>query len=451
MSLIIYDCYAFFKNFKVLQLPEILCIHLKRFRHEVMFSSKISAAVSFPLKGLDMRLYLHSECSSQVTSYDLSSVICHHGTAGGGHYTCFAQNQGQWYEFDDQCVTRVSPDTVQSCEAYVLFYRKSQTNNYEVKAKVKDLLKENPPCEEVVYVSKQWICRFNTCAEPGPIDNSDFLCHHGSLNPERANVVEQLTVVVPKSIFDYLYKKYGGSPAVTQLHICPACQALQRKLLLELETFFQLNHDFQMQDASPTHILSLAWYSQWQNFIQKRTSEPPGPIDNNKINLENNHEYAKVNEEIWNFFHSIYGGGPEIRIKVRGVSESEVNEEKGEEEEDLYDFYIPTLKKKPDERNTINKNMYCHGEPMETESVKEKGTTDCESVCVRLNGEEYPGETCSSPLNCEGNQSESGCCQPASNTSNTSVTDDENAVQHQTVPADSNITRKYRRRRRDAV
>lgn len=72
-----------------------------------------------------MQPYLHADCVSRVTTYELFSVICHHGTAGGGHYTCYANNSGQWYEFDDQCVTRVSAETVQNCEAYVLFYRKT--------------------------------------------------------------------------------------------------------------------------------------------------------------------------------------------------------------------------------------------------------------------------------------------------------------------------------------
>ena len=54
-------------------------------------------------------------------------MICHHGSVSGGHYTCYAQNWSncRWYEFDDQCVTEVSQDTVANCEAYVLFYKKS--------------------------------------------------------------------------------------------------------------------------------------------------------------------------------------------------------------------------------------------------------------------------------------------------------------------------------------
>lgn len=62
--------------------PQVLCIHLKRFRHEVISSFKISSHVSFPVEGLDLRPFLAKECTSQITTYDLLSVICHHGTAG---------------------------------------------------------------------------------------------------------------------------------------------------------------------------------------------------------------------------------------------------------------------------------------------------------------------------------------------------------------------------------
>lgn len=60
---------------------QILCIHLKRFRHELMFSMKIGTHVSFPLEGLEMQPFLAKDSSAQTTTYDLLSVICHHGTA----------------------------------------------------------------------------------------------------------------------------------------------------------------------------------------------------------------------------------------------------------------------------------------------------------------------------------------------------------------------------------
>lgn len=61
------------------------------------------------------------------------AVIVHHGTAGGGHYTCYALNEpsSQWIEFDDSSVRPVSAETVASCQAYVLFYRKRTTNELD--------------------------------------------------------------------------------------------------------------------------------------------------------------------------------------------------------------------------------------------------------------------------------------------------------------------------------
>lgn len=148
---------------------QILCIHLKRFRHELMFSTKISTHVSFPLEGLDLQPFLAKDSSAQTSNYDLLSVICHHGTASsewadlpsvgthtsvlhslacrrishvlirfmtaalthspclipGGHYIAYCRNDvnNLWYEFDDQSVTEVSESCVQNAEAYVLFYK----------------------------------------------------------------------------------------------------------------------------------------------------------------------------------------------------------------------------------------------------------------------------------------------------------------------------------------
>ena len=47
----------------------------------------------------------------------------------GGHYTAFALHPatGYWYEYDDSYVNQVSVDTVQQCQAYVLFYTRDDT------------------------------------------------------------------------------------------------------------------------------------------------------------------------------------------------------------------------------------------------------------------------------------------------------------------------------------
>lgn len=159
------------KYSRVTLLPDTLCIHLKRFRHEFAFSSKISTKVSFPLVDLDMSQWLHSSSVSKVTMYDLTGVICHHGSAGGGHYTAYALNplDQEWYEFDDSSVTKVDPATVMAAEAYVLFYRKNGSGNEQMREAMQRLLSQALESPGLVqfYVSRQWLNKFENLGEPG--------------------------------------------------------------------------------------------------------------------------------------------------------------------------------------------------------------------------------------------------------------------------------------------
>lgn len=362
-----------------------------------MFSSKISLAVSFPLKGLDMRPYLHTDCVSKISSYELFSVICHHGTAGGGHYTCFARNSGQWYEFDDQYVTKVSSEKVQTCEAYVLFYQKISSTSEVIRDKAEKIMDEYADSIKRAYISRQWVNRFYFCSEPGPIDNSDFLCQHGAICPDRHLDLDKIAMVIPFELYDYLYKKFGGSSPLLNITLCPICLAIQNRLLLEMETFLQISKEAQSQDVPHTHYLSTHWYTQWHNFVQKKTLDPPGPIDNTKINLNqlDLNEAADIPESIWNFFYNIYGGGPEICIRPtiekaesddenvgdlpdthgyitteKKVTDTSINRrsESNSSISSMPEFVIPTLRRDKKTVCTIDKNMYEHGEPMETQS-----------------------------------------------------------------------------------
>lgn len=40
-------------------LPEILCIHLKRFRHDTLYNTKINTRITFPLRDLDLQVGLN--------------------------------------------------------------------------------------------------------------------------------------------------------------------------------------------------------------------------------------------------------------------------------------------------------------------------------------------------------------------------------------------------------
>lgn len=241
----------------MLALPEMLCVHLKRFRHDLSYSSKISSPVHFPLTGLDMRPYLHKECRSEVSTYDLTAVICHHGTVGGGHYTCYAKHEptGNWFEYDDQLVTKVAAETVQNCEPYVLFYRKTNPQMALLRAQAMELVDRGPPVASDIrfFVSKSWFNRFNTFAEPGPIDNWALLCPHGGLPPCKAGNLKQLVMPLPQPLWDFLYETFGGGPACNRLFECLTCkraaESLSRRQDEELEIFTELKNEFHVSNG----------------------------------------------------------------------------------------------------------------------------------------------------------------------------------------------------------
>ncbi|VTJ63476.1 Hypothetical predicted protein [Marmota monax] len=128
-------------------LPDVLIIHLKRFRQEGDRRVKLQNMVKFPLTGLDMTPHVvkRSQSSWSLPShwspwrrpyglgrdpedyiYDLYAVCNHHGTMQGGHYTAYCKNSvdGLWYCFDDSDVQQLSEDEVCTQTAYILFYQR---------------------------------------------------------------------------------------------------------------------------------------------------------------------------------------------------------------------------------------------------------------------------------------------------------------------------------------
>uniref|UniRef100_A0A6Q2XJU4 Ubiquitin carboxyl-terminal hydrolase n=1 Tax=Esox lucius TaxID=8010 RepID=A0A6Q2XJU4_ESOLU len=309
---------------------QILCIHLKRFRHELMFSTKIGTHVSFPLEGLDLQPFLAKDSSAHTTTYDLLSVICHHGTASSGHYIAYCRNDlnNLWYEFDDQSVMEVSESCVQNAEAYVLFYKKSNEEALKERRRVSGLLNMMEPSLLQFYVSRQWLNKFKTFAEPGPISNNDFLCSHGGVPPAKATFIDDLVVMFPQNVWDHLYSRYGGGPAVNHLYVCHTCQTeiekLEKRRKTELDMFVRLNKAFQ-EEESPLVIycISMQWFREWEAFVKGKDNDPPGTIDNSKIAVnKNGHltlkqgaDSGQISEETWNFLHSIHGGGPLVTVR----------------------------------------------------------------------------------------------------------------------------------------
>ncbi|KAK6300528.1 hypothetical protein J4Q44_G00286260 [Coregonus suidteri] len=139
-------------------LPDILILHLKRFRQVGERRNKLSTQVRFPLAGLDMAPHVVKRSQSMRNLgnlgpwpptwkqpggsshhishpdmalppdflYDLYAVCNHHGGMHGGHYTAYCRNSvdGQWYSYDDSSVDLVPEEEVCTRGAYILFYQR---------------------------------------------------------------------------------------------------------------------------------------------------------------------------------------------------------------------------------------------------------------------------------------------------------------------------------------
>lgn len=124
---------GFQKAFKLGSLPQILCIHLKRFRWRGYTGrgaakQKVDTPVRFPLQGLDMAMWLgHREhYDSGDAIYDLYAVVVHQGSGvNSGHYTAFVKREDDWWCLNDERASKVHPEVVLKAKAYLLFYQKS--------------------------------------------------------------------------------------------------------------------------------------------------------------------------------------------------------------------------------------------------------------------------------------------------------------------------------------
>lgn len=162
------------KRLSLWTLPDVLVIHLKRFRQtsSQRRASKLNARVEFPLRDLDMQLHLEprspqslptgalsppdgastrwspwqrSLCHRQpqavsVSSpqsdaghterdslYQLYAVCNHHGKdLLSGHYTALCRNAttGSWFRFDDIRVSCLAESEIVTADAYMLFYQR---------------------------------------------------------------------------------------------------------------------------------------------------------------------------------------------------------------------------------------------------------------------------------------------------------------------------------------
>jgi len=112
------------KKFTISKVPKLLLIHLKRFSYRGQYRERIDDLVKFPINDFDISKFV-DEPHATTMKYDLFAISNHYGTMGGGHYTAFVRKRNDttsWIKCDDSHVSNVTPQSIITEAAYVLFY-----------------------------------------------------------------------------------------------------------------------------------------------------------------------------------------------------------------------------------------------------------------------------------------------------------------------------------------
>ncbi|VVB02454.1 unnamed protein product [Arabis nemorensis] len=111
------------KQLSLLEAPNVLVIHLKRFDN---VSNKIEKPIAFD-KILVLSSFLDEASKDHQAEYELFGVILHSGsTLESGHYCAYVKDSlDQWYCCDDMLVSLSTLQGVSLEEAYILFYSRS--------------------------------------------------------------------------------------------------------------------------------------------------------------------------------------------------------------------------------------------------------------------------------------------------------------------------------------
>lgn len=117
------------KQLLIYRLPQVLRLHLKRFRWSGRnHREKIGVHVAFD-QVLNIKPYCCTGSGPSVHrggyTYDLSAVVMHHGKGfGSGHYTAYCYNTegGFWVHCNDSEMKVCSVEEVCNTQAYILFY-----------------------------------------------------------------------------------------------------------------------------------------------------------------------------------------------------------------------------------------------------------------------------------------------------------------------------------------
>lgn len=318
------------KRMSIISFPEVLVVHLKRFRHD-WGSSKLTKLVSFPVSS-DLDLSGFSEEDSH-SAYRLSGFVQHMGSIGSGHYVayCRQKTNGQWYLFDDSRVSLVTNiSQIEQGEAYVLFFQRvSDPSVIEERRIIKQNICEN---NKAAIIPRQWISEVKSMSRVPSLKCSKLVvCPHKRPSTSCANHAAALFVHVTSEYAKRVIFKFGndGYLLPESLDKCSECSQFIAAYNSRLQVEHKLITKLDTKNIVPGQkwfFIDAAWVTAWRMYLRhgsiqdSNKASGPGPVTCkelvSKLTKGNKEEISKlritsdfvaVNPNVWNVFTHCHG------------------------------------------------------------------------------------------------------------------------------------------------
>ncbi|XP_069809026.1 ubiquitin carboxyl-terminal hydrolase 43 [Dendropsophus ebraccatus] len=269
-------------------LPDILIIHLKRFRQVGGRRNKLSTLVKFPLVGMDMAPHVVKRSQGNKRSlgpwsawkqppyqldnahldvqYDLYAVCNHHGSLQGGHYTAYCRNSvdARWYSYDDSNVDHVLEEDVCTRGAYLLFYQKRNAiPAWSASSSVKGSTSS--------AMSDHWVLRLNESKRESLVSRATTVCSPLPQIPDSPIFLEK-EISMEKGSKSFIRGAKGRSVSLR----LPSAS----KLKLSISKAMPLRWSFGAKDKKKPETGELVEYLE-SGRRPKYTNEPIVPVQTN--------------------------------------------------------------------------------------------------------------------------------------------------------------------------
>ncbi|XP_047092916.1 ubiquitin carboxyl-terminal hydrolase 26 [Lolium rigidum] len=293
---------------KLRSLPPVVNFQLKRyvFLPKTTTKKKISSAFSFP-GCLDMGKRL-SDPSSNYT-YDLAAILIHKGSAANsGHYVAHIKDEssGQWWEFDDECVSKLGshPFGEKPAKSSDKAEQKSQgtstegsvsngSNNHEAAS--------TSAMGEMFSSTDAYMLMYKRSSKDdnGVESNNTVEANTSSLPHHFVDEIGALNASYVKECEEYKSKKDSFLASVTERRQEVKSILTEAPATPDDDSYFWISAD---------------WLRQWAD-----SATPPSSIDNSPIQCEHGKVPAskvtsmkRLSAKAWANLLFKYGGGPTL-------------------------------------------------------------------------------------------------------------------------------------------